>query len=609
MANREGGYHEVCFGVSNRGTVIPSTELQKAIEYAQVNGKECFRSYFTLHKNSVQYSKEKKSLSGYQGPFTLRSIILDLDKGKDEDTILQNKAKSLFLELTEDYELDESDVRTYYSGSGFHFEIPDIFNFGENNIHLVKQTLTSCFPGIDDIYYATSIVRMPYTINKKTNRYKIRVSAQSLLQGSINDIIEASKVMPVPIIDPEWGSEANIPDWSKKIVRVPITHSVKLPELKSFKQAEASSMVTCIQTMYNQGPQVGSRHNTIMRMVSSFRRQGVPKSAIISMMQSWEPKMDKIEMLKYVSDVFDKGYKWGCNDPLMAQHCSAQCRFFHKKNYSIDTMDTGDMMKSYKKYIKTLNSGKILNLKDLYKIKNDFKMLPGEFICVIGDTGIGKTAWVQNIAIEFGIKTLYISLEVHEALLFRRFVQIANGLSKEEVDSAFVNISEPILNSMMKKIENIKVVTSPPTMSAIEKLIIEEEPQLVVIDTLDGLDVDGKTITDMTREIANELKRIANATGCIIIGIHHISKSGAIDEKGLRKHLNVHSSMGSAAIEQKADKVIGIEADGGNNSPLRHISSLKARDESPFVKIPFHFEWNTFRYQHMTPQLVIGGQL
>jgi predicted ATP-dependent serine protease len=346
----------------------------------------------------------------------------------------------------------------------------------------------------------------------------------------------------------------------------------------------------------------------MLRMTSAFRRSGVPRSAVITMMQSWAKGMDAAEVAKHVGDVFDKGYKYGCNDSLMSKHCDPHCIYFKKKNYNVETSDTDSMRKTYAEYLRKLQNGKSINLKDYYSMAKDFKMLPGEFITVIGDTGIGKTAWVQNLVVDFKVKTLYLSLEVHEALLFRRFIQIANNLTKEDVDNSFLHLNENVLDALTKNIKHINVCTVPPTLNAIERMIAEDQPQLVVIDTLDGIDVEGKTITEKTMIISPELKRIANATNTVIIGIHHISKSAAIDNTGIRKHLNVHSGIGASSTEHKADKLIGIEADGGNHTPLRHITSLKARDEAPFIRMPFHYDIKTFKFKQINQRLELGGK-
>lgn len=600
MADR--GYYEIAFSFSRRGRTIETTQIKEAIEHAHKNGSELYRSYFTLSNEARDYVQEKKTLSNCPARVRLDSLLFDIDKGEMGDVEVLAKARKFFRLLIDAHGISPYHIRVFYSGTGYHIETPDFFNFPtvtfEEILHVVKPTLIRHFPMADDLYYGTSLIRVPFTINKKTNRYKILLDHNFFLSASVEDIIKASETKPTIVDFAPWDAEEDVPDFSKEIIDQRSQESnVKLPDHKTFKALEVTKMVTCVQNMYKEGPKKGHRHNTMMRMISSFRRQGVPMEGVLAMMMAWDKTMPKEEITKFVKDVYEKGYRYSCHDSVMAAHCDANCRYFQKKNYTMDIADNQSMVQQYRKYITKLKSSKIIDLATLYNM-DTFRCLPSEFIVVTGDTGIGKTAWVQNLAVELKVKTLYISVEVGQDLLFRRFMQIANGLSKEEVDTAFTEIPESIVNAMAKKFDHVKVVTVPPSLNAIEKIIIEEEPELVIIDTLDGIDEEGQ-ITDLTRTVALGLKRIANLTNTIILGIHHISKNAAIDEKGKSKQLNVHSLMGSSALEQKADKVIAVEAiNGDKTNPIRMVTSLKARDEKPF-SLTFKYAWETFQYNQL----------
>jgi hypothetical protein len=73
----------------------------------------------------------------------------------------------------------------------------------------------------------------------------------------------------------------------------------------------------------------------------------------------------------------------------------------------------------------------------------------------------------------------------------------------------------------------------------------------------------------------------------IIMGVQHISKAAANGPQG------VHSGKGSAAFEQKADKVLNIA--GQQNAIARFVKSVKSRDESPFSK-QLYCNMTTFRF-------------
>ena len=92
-------------------------------------------------------------------------------------------------------------------------------------------------------------------------------------------------------------------------------------------------------------------------------------------------------------------------------------------------------------------------------------------------------------------------------------------------------------------------------------------------------------------KVINSLKAIANEQNMIFFGISHISKHAS------NEMLNVHSAKGSSAIEQKADKIIGIIGDR-DLTAKRIIKSLASRDEDGF-EIACMFDHNTFQFKEM----------
>jgi len=90
---------------------------------------------------------------------------------------------------------------------------------------------------------------------------------------------------------------------------------------------------------------------------------------------------------------------------------------------------------------------------------------------------------------------------------------------------------------------------------------------------------------------------MANRTDTIIIGVHHITKSAGVNDKGEPKELTVHSGKGSSAIEQKSDRMIAIE--GSRQTNVRLIRSLKTRDDESFaIQLQFNASTN-FRMEQL----------
>jgi predicted ATP-dependent serine protease len=236
------------------------------------------------------------------------------------------------------------------------------------------------------------------------------------------------------------------------------------------------------------------------------------------------------------------------------------------------------MERDFVKYVQSDYTKNSINLARIFKLHDDFWIFPGEFDVVWGDTGVGKSAFVQYLLSCIKLRTLVLSLENHQHLFFRRQIQIAHNMTK----AAVIQHYKVQNNTLSNAIAHIKVITTSPRLDNLKRIITEENPQLVVVDTLDGVMVEGvREEVAQEKKIAMTLKQLAQSMNIIILGVHHISKHAAQDEDGKMRVLTIHSGKGSSSIEQKADKVIGIEGD--RTMELRRIRVLKARDETPFL--------------------------
>ncbi len=249
-----------------------------------------------------------------------------------------------------------------------------------------------------------------------------------------------------------------------------------------------------------------------------------------------------------------------------------------------------EMEEEYRKFVLTDFSKTAFDLHRLYPSIPKYQVHPGEVVVFIGDTGLGKTAFVQNLVVNLKMKTLWLSLENHATLQYRRFIQIAHEMS----EAAVLEYYNHNTNALSKAVSHITSVFVSPKLSEMKRLISCHDPRIVVVDTLDGIVVEGvkDPVVQVEKSII-QLKGLAQELNVIIIAIHHIPKSAAVDYRGNHRRLTKHSGKGSSSVEQKADMVIAIEGDEA--SDIREVRSVKARDEGPFTQF-FHFNKETFRY-------------
>lgn len=586
---------EVAVGsVANRGNVIPLHELHNYIKYKT----ELYRSMFIYDDTFTGNVKT------YQGTYDIDEIILDIDI-KDENMEPVDKVMN-FLNSS------EIENQLWFSGTGFHVHIPNIFGLkaSKDLPGILKHTLDSMFGklGVDNIYDKSRLIRAEFSFNKKNNTYKIPIYSLTREHNwTYKDYVQLATWVDYksPADDPARDANS-LNNWMKydkgflkahntdkfkdKIITKPKRNSVSV---NTTSDSELTAHVTCVQKMYKQGPELGSRHQTILRMISAWKRSGIPRAGSESLIGHWSPDFDRTEAFKMIDTVYGWEHDgYGCNDTIMDKFCDARCKFYRSKDYGVEVFNADSMTEQFRDFVKTDYSDRSFDLGTMYKMNNPYRFTVGELITIIGDTKLGKTAFIQNIVTKANqFKCLYISLEVNEKLMWRRFCQIAFNETKEEIVNHYLNDDITFVNEAKKKLGHLKVLTVSPEINNIIDVISSVQPKIIVIDTIDEIRVDyvNDSLLKM-QKIISKLKEIAQKYEVIIFAVSHISKTAAYEGT-----LNRHSAKGDSAIEQKSDKLLGISAPNPG-SKARIVESIVARDESGF-KLKCFFNHETFRFQ------------
>lgn len=590
-------YVEIALGApNNRGSAIPVGELGDWVTKAQVNGMPLYRSYYSFDAELIDHLRVFKTIRTFKGKRYLDQIIFDIDKGKDADAYVLERVRAFITRLTEDW-LAEEHIHTWFSGSGYHVTIPDIFQFEptENLPLIVRATLTSHFPEGDDIYDHARIIRMGQTPNQKTGAYKIPLATQEVFNLTAVQIIALAKQGPRRDFEypaPTFGVEDA--KYHDRIIapRQRLTFSDEnTPRVSAHTRDDPTRIVTCAQKMYNEGDGEGTRHQKIRAMTSIYRRSGLTLDAAIAMMTNWASTMDAYEVKRIVSDGYEKGYRYGCDNDFLKKYCDSKCVYFQRKDYAPEVVTASGAEKEFNRFVTTDFTRTSFDLNEIFEISGSYRFFPGEFVLVIGDTKLGKSALMQHICVRLPrMRVLYLSLEVAQNLTFRRFIQTAHNMTKPEV----IEFYRKNVDGLSDAISHIQIMTVAPELKAIRSIIADVDPQIVVVDTTDCIDV--KFVKDSLQKdeaLGRGLKEIAQQMNVIIFGVHHISKAST------RETLNIHSGKGGSTFEQKADKVIGIE--GNMATPSRIIRALGSRDETGFRLA------TVFNYETMTFQQVLGA--
>tara|TARA_X000001382_G_scaffold35984_1_gene23639 strand:- start:7319 stop:9073 length:1755 start_codon:yes stop_codon:yes gene_type:complete len=568
-------YVEIAKGTpGNRGYLINKNDLGNFI-----NKKPLYRSVYLYDDEALKYVEDNETLKNYFGVRYIDKIPIDIDKSGNSDEKTLDVLRGVILEL-EDADITENSFQCFFSGSGYHIDLAGkLFNFksGVDLPYIVKQTLKSLIPDLDSsIYMRTGIYRVQHTINQKTNLYKIPLYRDEVMNLDAADILKLAKV--------------NRKDYNYLGLQGDgeLEHTVKeeVPDVQVFnKISEPNKIVPCVQSMLNQGAKQGNRHITALRIVSHFKRHGIPSHYAKVMMLHWNNKsMPEKEIMEMVENVYNRNYKYGCQDSVMVEHCKTQCIFFNKKDYMIDVKSSNDMQSELHERLNTDFSGKTIDLGRALGIEKESVIYPGELVTIFGPTGSNKTTFAQNLALgvdfvnnrivkDWQIPTLFLSLELSSWYMHRRHLQIVSGVSKKEANDNYAELYKKHEDEM----SHLMVQTVSPTLDKIGEKVRELEPSLVIVDYIDLVDTphNVRGEYEKIKYISHGLSSMAVNNDMIVIQVSQVSREYSRNEV-----LDLYAGKGSGAIENASRKVIGLN--GQSNSATRAVKLFKNTDGELF---------------------------
>ena len=573
-------YIEIAQGTPrNRGVLIPKVELKNYIN-PEV---PLYRSAYLYDEEAKDAIEQKGSVSSYYGSRDIDNILIDIDKGSNTNEQTLNQVKGILMQL-EDAGLSlEESCQAFYSGTGYHLIIPNsVFGFeaSEELPYKVRQTMASLLPGIDDmVYIRSAIYRVPHTKNMKTGLHKIPLTLKEVNTKTPEDIMQMAKT---PRLDFEYYSLSGENELKEYIV---LEKTNKPAQFKSV--VENSNVVPCIQKMLSLGPDTGSRNNTIMRIASHFRRNGIPSDfAKISLLHWNNNSLEDKTVIEKTEQTYNKGYQYSCQDSLMSKYCNTKCIYFKRKDYTLETKTAEALQDEFHERMTTNFEGRSIDLSKMLGLGDrvDSTVYPGELVTIFGPTGSNKTTIAQNIALgvdfvkdeivtSWQIPTLFLSLELSGWYMHRRHLQIVSGLSKELVNSNY----ETLYEKHKEELSHMVVQTVAPTLEQIKDKIRELQPSLVVVDYIDLIEtpphVRGEY--EQIKYISHNLSNLAVNMDIIVIQISQVSREYSRNEV-----LDLYAGKGSGAIENASRKVIGLNGQAGTDN--KKVSMFKNTDGDLF---------------------------
>ena len=205
---------------------------------------------------------------------------------------------------------------------------------------------------------------------------------------------------------------------------------------------------------------------------------------------------------------------------------------------------------------------------------------PGTLTTIFALVETGKSAFVVSTAFgpdsfcDQGAKVMLIGNEEPAKRTQRRAVMSYSGLDKDRVF-----LSKKYAKEMWSKIKDqtiIRDATDYPTMESVEALVRKHKPDILIIDQLDKMTVEGNFSRDDLRlsEIYRRSRYIAKKHNLALIAVSQADAT-ADGRTSLRFTQMANSKIGKAA---EADVIIGIgkeHTDSGEDNLLRYLHVSK----------------------------------
>ncbi len=521
---------------------------------------DCYRSIFLFDESLKFYVEKTNSVTGYAGPHTTELLLFDFDS--DDLEAVKNEVYNFVNHLFFNYDIPFDYIRIAFSGSkGFHISIPmtvfaDEIKPSEKFYQVYKnvaQELSEGFKFVDySIYELKRLFRITNTIHSKTRLYKVPITLDEL-KLSIEDIkalATAPRMLgytnPTEMIVVETLGEI----YNKWLNYKPISKGIGQGTLKETSQADD------LLSILREGVAEGNRHAALIRLTAAFLNKGLTYKWAYECLKSWNQKnTPPLPDERLESESF-RVYEDGKKDSTGLVNTT------EFKIYSIS-----DGLEEYHKFTKEDQAKKVQIGYELIdkKIRG---ISPGETMCVIGKTSVGKSAFLQNIGFNYAKASkqpvLFFSMEMPMTSVIERSIQIECDMTGFEVEEMFrkdFDQARRKANLLLSKIPNFYCVEKSGLdlgnikeyIAFAEENIYKGKTGLILIDYLGLVREKGKDLYEQISKVARGIKELAKETKTPIIYLSQTTKAySEYDE------LSLGSARDSGSVDEASDFILGL---------------------------------------------------
>jgi KaiC/GvpD/RAD55 family RecA-like ATPase len=528
-------------GLTNRGTVLKTSEFK-----LRGTPLDCFRSLFLFDEKLLAWVKDKGSVAGFEGVHCTDTLAFDFD-GPELETVRLEVLKFLgYMETILEIPIDYS--RVCFSGSkGFHITFPITIlgaiepsvNFAETYRRLITE-ITEGFQVDLSIYEIRRLFRLMNTKHSKTGLFKVPITFEELSRLTPDEIRELAKVPRK--VEGLPASEMSV---------VESLRGIYLQVLEARSATPQSGPTGTKLTDLLAGVAEGNRNVAATSLAGSFFRKGLDVSEVIGLLDLWNtrniPPMDSA-LLKKLAEGVHK-------------------RYFQGQGVKIVAETLGTAAQRYAEFVANLRSRLVKT--GLPTVDRKIRgVAPGETLCILAKTSVGKSALAQNIAHSFvkssGEPVLFFSMEMPLTSVFERAMQIETGVSGYDIERSFVDDPKRAMKSagevcakipsfFICAVSGLNLEGIAGVIEHAEQHIYGRKTGLVIIDYLSLVHERGSEIYEQVSRAARGTKELAKSLNVATIFLSQVHKGySEYDE------LELNAARDSGAVDEASDFVVGL---------------------------------------------------
>jgi hypothetical protein len=565
--------------------------------------RDCFATWHRFPKAYAKHVEDRGTVSGYDGASYADFLPIDFD-GEDLGQV-QQQVRDFLRVLEVNLEVDGlQGVRVFFSGAkGFHVCLSAaLFGGWEPSATLPRmlkdlaQRITKGFETDPAIYDQNRLLRLPNTINSKSDRWKVALPAGEVIRENIDTIINDLANGPREVVWPAWEDVTPSP------VCAAMWASVSRQEPRE-PRALDTEILFCTGMREGDG-----RDKQAFSIARYCRDHGFSESVTNQLLEVWDAAQ---------------------TDPLGVQTLHQKSRSAYSRIdgdgkaeiTASDVLTPAELADQYDRYIEQLRTSKLTF--GLGPVDGRLRGVAGGEVCtIIAKAGTGKTAMLQNIlrhvAASPDITSLFCSLEQPLAQVFERYAQMGLTRAGEDIEKSWPDDAErDLIATTVKADLGTQTLTCARSLSVSQldqTLDIAEEKagrpvNLIAIDYLGLLDTRelDKSLYGQVSRAAREMKNLAKRRNLAVLCLCQVSRSAGDDGS---QPLTINSARESGAIEEAADFLLGMyrpDMDGDDKTIMVQI--LKNRKGQERVEFAFDFDKVSLR---ITPRVLAlektGGQ-